>query len=104
MQYCNPLNTWLTEHCLLCSSVNHVFIYTDNAHAWECWNCHTKYWLDECAKDSYIIEHNISEDDADKDLNKGVPTMKFLYGHYERENNGQNIPTTGQKTQKEDAG
>ena len=85
MLYCNPINTWLTECCLICGSVNHVFVYTDDAHAWECYFCNNRYWIDELAEDTYIITNDITEEEAHKDLGCTKSNVKCLYGHYERE-------------------
>lgn len=35
---------WLTEECLFCSSVNHIFLSGDYP-AWECWCCLNQHWL-----------------------------------------------------------
>lgn len=81
MLYYNPTNTWLTEHCLICGSINHVFLYADDCLAWECWHCGNHWWIDDLAEDIYIIEHDVSDEQAQIDLNSKV---KLAYGNYER--------------------
>ena len=82
MLYYNPTNTWLTEHCLICGSINHIFLHSDDCYAWECWNCHNRWWIDDLAEDAYLIEHNLSEE---LDLMAETKCqVKLAYGHYER--------------------
>ena len=87
--YFNPNiipDTWLTEHCLICGTVNHIFIDTQDTQAWECYFCSNRFWLDELARDGYIIQEGVIEGEADVDLNHQFTNVKFAYGHYEREN------------------
>ena len=79
---------WLTEHCLICGSPNHIFWDNPEAHAWECWACFNKYWIDDLSKDTIIIENNVDDDEADDMLTNCHPSIIFLHGHSERKQNG----------------
>jgi hypothetical protein len=76
-------NSWLIEHCLICSSVNHIFLCHPNADAWECYNCFSKWWLnDDLGKEGYKIVHGKTDAEAEQDLKGG--NMIFLNGQAER--------------------
>jgi hypothetical protein len=63
--------SWLTEHCLVCGSVNHIFLNLPDAHAWECYFCGHKFWIDDEVKDEYIIQEGCYENEAEFDLQSG---------------------------------
>ena len=73
-------NEWLTEHCLLCGSVNHIFLDNPNATAWECWGCYSRWWLDDLAQSMFIIENNVDVDEADDMVTNAHPLIIFLNG------------------------
>ena len=78
------MQSWLTEHCLICGSVNHIFCDVADAHAWECYFCFNKFWLDDLACDQYCITNGIDVDEADKHLQASNTMIKYLLGNYER--------------------
>lgn len=59
-------NQWLTERCLLCDSINHVFISHPSPDGWICWNCNSKWWLDNFSPTLYTMVHG-READLDDD-------------------------------------
>lgn len=61
-----------TEPCLLCSSVNHIFL-TPEAEAYECFYCGNKMWLDDQGRLEYMISRNRSLAEAEADLQAGKP-------------------------------
>lgn len=71
-----------TEYCLLCSSKNKLLV-GDVDHAWECWNCNARYWIDDQARLEYMVHHDISSGEADQDLY----TKIFTDGQFERKLN-----------------
>jgi hypothetical protein len=80
MEYFNN-NQWLTETCLSCGSVNHIFLAEDG-HAWECWNCLEVWWLDALAMDTILIENNIEDEDELWDMLVNYhPSIIYLHGH-----------------------
>lgn len=84
MNYFYPQNEeWLTEHCLVCGSVNHIFL-NQEAHAWECWACFQKWWIDDLAKDTIIITCSVDDDEAEDMMINCHPSIIFVYGHCER--------------------
>lgn len=68
---------------MICSAVNHIFISALHAQAWECYCCGQFWWLSEEAKQAYIIMAGCSEQQAETDLNQGLPI--FVYGQYNYE-------------------
>lgn len=56
-----------TEHCLLCSSKNKLLV-SDIDHAWECWNCNTRWWIDDQSKLEYMVFTGTSNDEATEHL------------------------------------
>jgi len=82
MHYYYPENEWLIEHCLVCGSVNHIFL-TPEAHAWECWACFNRWWIDDLSKDVIIITYNVDEDEADDMLGNAHHYINFAHGHSE---------------------
>ena len=88
MMYYDPnmqLNSWLTEHCLICGSINHIFVDRMDAHAWECYFCLNKFWLDEMGKDQYILQEGVNENEAEAHLRQGHYNIIYLLGNYERD-------------------
>lgn len=65
------------EYCLLCSSLNKLLV-GDTDHAWECWNCNVRYWIDDQARLEYMVHYGIPIEIAEKALEKrnGTPTVK----------------------------
>jgi len=73
---------WLTETCLGCGSVNHIFLGNENAHAWECWNCLDVWWIDSLAIDAIIIECDLNDmDEVWHMLVNYHPSIIYLHGH-----------------------
>lgn len=56
-----------SEYCLICSSLNHLVV-NDHCEAWECWNCHARYWLDDQARLEYMVHNDRSFAEAEQDL------------------------------------
>lgn len=83
-EYFQEQNKWLTEPCISCGSVNHIFLGNENAHAWECWNCMEMWWLDDLAKDLVVIENNVDDDEALNMLMNYHPSIIFLHGQVVR--------------------
>ena len=79
-------NQWLSECCLLCGSLNHIFIDSIEADAWECWSCASRWWIDDVSMDLYIIrmEDNTDEEEAASRLASGHPSIYYLNGQSER--------------------
>jgi hypothetical protein len=75
---------WLTEYCLLCSSVNHIFVSNADADAWECWSCFSNWWLDDIALNMYTINNGIEEEEANQHLISSNPNIIFLHGQPSR--------------------
>jgi len=65
------LYSWLTEPCIICSSVNHIFLDHLDADAWECWHCMNRHWFDDAGKIAYMLVHSKTDEEADKDLMEG---------------------------------
>jgi hypothetical protein len=83
--YQTPNSKWLTEQCPVCCSVNHIFIPDDSYHAWECYHCQYRSWLDHICSEIVAIENGIAEYDADQALYCKNSMIKFCQGHYERQ-------------------
>ena len=62
-------DSWLTENCKYCDSINHIFLSRE-VPIWECWNCLQIQWL------SYDYNHKIFE--PNKDI------IQVLHGQMER--------------------
>jgi hypothetical protein len=78
-------NEWLTETCLGCGSVNHIFI-SQNAHAWECWNCMECWFIDTMAIDALVIECGLEhEDEVWHMLINYHPAVIYLHGQVVRD-------------------
>jgi len=58
------------EHCLLCSSANYVLIFPESQ-AWECWNCQSKYWIDDQARLEYMVFSSYTFQEAEQSLKDG---------------------------------
>lgn len=80
--YSYNLYQWLTESCLICDSVNHIFLDHPSADAWECWNCQNRWWLDDMAKTAYIIVHGVEAEEAERRMRAGE--VIFLNGQSQR--------------------
>ncbi len=65
------------EYCLLCSSLNKLLINKTD-HAWECWNCNSRYWLDDQARIEYMAHFSLSYDIAEEDLHSNVDVVKGI--------------------------
>ena len=55
------------EYCLLCSSLNKLLV-GECDHAWECWNCQSRWWLDDQARLEYQVHNNLNFEQAEADL------------------------------------
>jgi len=75
---------WLTDACLTCGSVNHIFLARVDAAAWECWSCFNRWWLDDLAQDMFLIDHAIDIGEANNMLVAAHPSIIFVHGHAER--------------------
>ena len=71
--------------CPICCSINHIFVGVDDAQAWECYFCSNRCWLDNLARDEYIMIEGVDEFDAEQHLQDWYSNVKCLYGHYEEE-------------------
>jgi hypothetical protein len=68
----------------MCGSMNHIFLpYGKNAHAWECYNCMSRYWIDFLAIDSYMMEHEVDHDEATNNMENCDSTVIFIFGRQE---------------------
>jgi len=73
------INEWLTERCIICDSVNHIFLNQPHADAWECYCCGNRWWFDDVySREAYMLLHNRTEQEAEQDLRDG--NMIFLNG------------------------
>lgn len=54
---------WYTDQCLVCSSVNHVFLYHPSPDGWCCWNCNSVFWFDDEPADMYnMVNRSVNFD------------------------------------------
>lgn len=74
---------WLIEYCPICSSINHIFLPNDNIHAWECWFCLNKWWLNEEYKDEIVTTYCVDSDEADNMLINCDKRINFTFGSFE---------------------
>ena len=49
------------EYCLLCSSLNKLLV-EETDHAWECWNCNVRYWIDDQSQLEICVHYGIDSD------------------------------------------
>lgn len=77
-------NEWLVETCQMCGSTNHIFVDNSEAHAWECWCCGFRFWLDELGRDAYLIDQDIDDIEAEERLDNADLSIYFLNGQCER--------------------
>ena len=57
----------MKEHCLICGSANNLEM-GDVDHAWECWNCNQRWWIDDQARLEYTVYYDVSLLQAEQDL------------------------------------
>lgn len=84
---CNNLNTnnvWLTEQCPVCYSVNHIFVPDNSYHAWECYHCQYRSWLNSLSCEMFAIANGMTAYDADQALFFGSLDLKYCQGNYEK--------------------
>jgi hypothetical protein len=79
------IGSHIIEHCKICGSINKIYVHTDDAHAWECYFCSNRCWLDYLARDDYVITAGVDEFDAEQHLQNFYSNVKCLYGNYEQE-------------------
>jgi len=72
----------LTEHCLICSNANHLGIQQET-HAWECWHCNTRWWLDDQARLEYMVHYDINFAQAETDLKMPHPSRRLNFATLE---------------------
>ena len=70
-------NQWFTERCIVCDSVNHIFLDTGRvAFAWECYCCMNCWWLDDLERVGYMAIERIDYTTAEKHLSEHkVPVL-----------------------------
>lgn len=68
----------MTEHCLICGSLN-VIHEPENNHAWECWNCQQKWWIDDQARLEYQVHYDIDITQAELDLIGNMSGREILF-------------------------
>ena len=56
------------EYCLLCSSLNKLLV-EETDHAWECWNCNTRWWIDDQARLEWMLWANQTAKQAEWIIN-----------------------------------
>lgn len=63
--------------CPNCCSANRLKLEPIDF-AYECWSCGQRMWIDENAAEEYQLLNSLSRDDADKELQEGIP--RFAIG------------------------
>ena len=75
---------WTQSYCLICGSLNHIFVDKLDAMAWECWNCTNKWWIEDSNLEEYMTLHGKTEKEAELELMDGTPPMSVLNGQSSR--------------------
>lgn len=83
MKY-KDIDGWFEENCTYCGTKNHIYTDIHNAHAWECYFCGERHWINGLGREQYAISEGITEDEADEHLNRFENNIKFLIGDYKR--------------------
>lgn len=60
------------EHCLICGTLNELN-EPEKAEAWECYNCRTRYWIDDQCRLEYMVRTGVRFKDAEHALKLGEP-------------------------------
>ena len=60
--------------------MNHIFIDSPYADAWQCWSCFTNHWIDTLSKTTYMLERGLNDTEADRRLIDGHITLYYLNG------------------------
>lgn len=76
--------SWWREHCLLCGSTNHIFVDNLSVDGWECWNCKSRWWIDELSAAAYSSVHGKTEQEAEDDLKNAEGPITILSGQAQR--------------------
>jgi len=79
---------WLIEHCIICGSINHIFLSDYSIDAWECYNCFSKWWLNDCGKDNIMIQYDVDAEEADNMLINCDERINFTFGQCGAHNEG----------------
>lgn len=61
----------IDEHCYLCGSKNYLYIDKPITEAFECWNCMTVQWLDDDARLTHMVYHEVDFVEAEENLRNG---------------------------------
>lgn len=77
-------NKWYSEYCHICSSINHIFIDDPFVFVYECWNCKNRMWIDEDAKQSYIVMSGLPASQVEEELFSSSCTIPCSQGYFER--------------------
>lgn len=87
MNYCDPrinIGGWFKDFCLFCGNLNHIYVDIPDAHAWECYYCSNRHWIDDLGREMYCMEEGVDEDEAEAHLNQPLANIRFLNGCFEQ--------------------
>ncbi len=62
----------VTEHCLVCGTPNQLY-EPEQAEAFECVNCGTRFWIDDQCRLEYMVRLGVGFKSAEQDLKLGKP-------------------------------
>lgn len=67
------------EQCPKCLSIN--TLYPPDFQAWECYFCGSRYWESQHVKQNFMMNYNISEEEADKMMESADSSIFFVSGY-----------------------